>query len=384
MPDGNLVIVGSIQSLTSPKRMERKDISITSKQAIKKGRKWAESGKGLDFFPEPLENALYEDPSAVNKLTGKFLQLLKEHCISEEWSRIKKAQSTRAGHALEIQDHVKDCDMLLVDEADLAVGKQYSKLFKGHFTGRRKYGFSGTPFDKDKPVQNLMLRENLGGIISHVPRSEVQKVGRIIPVKFYMIGVGEDGDKTDSRAYDIAMKEEIIENQDFHQLVANIQGSFPDDGTLILVDTSPIGPLGVSLEELIPNSKFIYGGTPKPERRKFIKLFEERQLKCLIGSKILKRGLDLEGGVENLIIIGGGQKWSEFDQKVGRAVRINKKGWARVFGFFFLNNKYLYKHSRENLKAIVEMGYEAKVVVGGNEIDGKKLIKSRFRFPKNN
>ena len=35
----------------------------------------------------------------------------------------------------------------------------------------------------------------------------------------------------------------------------------------------------------------------------------------MIGSHILKRGLDLEGGVENLIIIGGGGKWSEYNQK---------------------------------------------------------------------
>jgi len=213
-------------------------------------------------------------------------------------------------------------------------------------------------------------------------REEVEAVGRIIPVKVFMIGVGEDGDKKDGRAFDIAVCEEIITNDSFHQLVVSIQKSFPKDGTLILIDTSPIEPLGMHLEEIIPNSKFIFGKSSKKERRKYIELFEERKLSCLIGSKILKRGLDLMGGVENLIIIGGGKQWSDFEQKVGRALRKNKRGWARVFGFFFLNNKYLYKHSRENLKAIVDMGYETKVIIGGVEIDGEKFVKSRFRPPK--
>jgi superfamily II DNA or RNA helicase len=162
--------------------------------------------------------------------------------------------------------------------------------------------------------------------------------------------------------------------------VANIPRAFPNDGTLILVDTSVA--LGVILESIIPDSKFIFGSTSKPKRRKVISQFESRELKCLIGSKILKRGLDLKGGCENLVIIGGGAKWSEFDQKVGRAVRLNERGWSRVFSFMFFNNKYLYKHSKENLKAAIDMGYPTKVIVNDRELDGANFIRSQFRIPK--
>jgi superfamily II DNA or RNA helicase len=384
LPDGNLVIVGSIQSLSSPSKPEKKNVKVSANQAAKRAIDWAKRRDEhlFNVFPRMLADSLCDNPTGVARLYGKYLQLLIDYCIDFEWERVRHAYITRHQHAKQIQDEVAKCDLLIVDECDLATTTNYSKLFRRYFNGRRRYGFSGTPFDKTKPVQAVLLKENLGNIIVEATREEVQGRGRIISVKVCMVAVGEDGDKEDARAYDIAMREEMVESYSFHQLVASIVAAFPKDGTLILVDTSPIEPLGYALQEIIPNSKFIFGGTPKTERRKYIQSFEDRQLTCLIGSKILKRGLDLKGGVENLIIVGGGGQWSDFEQKVGRAVRLNQRGWARVFGFFFLNNKYLYKHSRENMKAVVGMGYDARVIIGGTEIDGQAFVKSRFRIPK--
>jgi superfamily II DNA or RNA helicase len=127
---------------------------------------------------------------------------------------------------------------------------------------------------------------------------------------------------------------------------------------------------------------FIYGKTPKTTRRKYLKLFEERKLQCLIGGKILKRGLDIKGGVDNLIICGGGRLWSDYEQKIGRALRVNEKGWARVFGFLFLNNYYLYRHGRSQLKAVVDMKYPTSVIFNDVTVDGEQFVRSRFRKPK--
>jgi len=319
-PNGQSIVVGSIQSLaTPPASLQRKDPSIYAKR----------------------------------KKRSRQFQMI-----------------------------AKKADLLMVDECDKATSKQYRNLFRFHFHGRRRFGFSGTPFDKKKPVDGLVLRENLGSIISTTGRRELEAIGRIIPIKFYMFAYGEDGDSQDKTAFDIAEREIIIDDPKFHKLVLKIVQAFPNDGTLILVDTSNIEILGLALEKLIPNSAFIYGKTPKSKRRAHIKAFEARELKCLIGGKIIKRGLDLAGGVENLIIIGGGKLWSEFDQKVGRAVRNNKRGWARVFSFMFLNNYYLYKHSREQLKALVSLGYRSQVIFKHCKLDGERFVKSRFRRPK--
>ncbi len=319
-PSGQLIVVGSIQSISSP--------SASLKR---------------------------KDPEMYKK-------------------RIKRAK--------QFQQMAKSSDLLMVDECDKATSKQYRNLFRHHFGGRRKYGFSGTPFDKKKPVESLSLRENMGNIISNTERSELERIGRIIPIKFYMFAYGEDGDAKDKMALDIAEREIIIDSPKFHQRILQIVSAFPDDGTLILLDTLNIEDIGKALEKVIPGSVFIYGKTSKAKRKKAVQNFEDRKLKCLIGGKIIKRGLDLKGGVENLIIIGGGKLWSEFDQKVGRAVRNNKKGWARVFSFMFLNNHYLYLHSREQLKALISLGYESKVIFKKGTLDGKAYVKSRFRRPK--
>ena len=389
MPDGNLVIVGSIQSLSSPKKPKPTDIRTTTKEATTKCQKWAfnktlTGDKDLvlyRIFPKVLADALYEVPDGCFKLRGKYLDLLIQYVKRVKYSALLKWYKSRITKAKQIQEMVSKSDMLLVDECDLAVTPQYAQLFRNYFHGRRKYGFSATPFEKNKPVENLVLRENMGIKIFEAPRTEVQAAGRIIPIKFHMIVVGPE-DRHDSRTFDIAMREVMIDNKEFHQLVSQIVSSFPKDGTLILVDTSPIEELGVALEEAIPGSKFIFGGTPKKIRREVIGAFERREMTCLIGSKILKRGLDLKGGVENLIIVGGGAMWTDFDQKVGRAVRKNIRGWARVFSFFFINNKYLYRHSKESLKALLDMGYEAHVHVNGIDLDGAKFVRSNFRLPK--
>jgi superfamily II DNA or RNA helicase len=294
----------------------------------------------------------------------------------------KKPQEffTKYQNSDKFQQIVANADLLMVDECDRATSAKYRKLFKS-FKGRRKYGFSGTPFDTKKPVEALILKEFLGSVISQSSREELTGIGRIIPVKYYAITMGPD-ERTDMTAFDVAEKELIVDNPKFHDLVAEIVESFPDDGTLVLVDTNNIADLGMALERRIPNSKFIYNKTTKKVRRKYIGLFEQREIKCLIGGRILKRGLDLKGGVENLVLCGGGKLESDFDQKIGRAVRNNKRGWARVFSFFFLNNNYLYRHSKEQLKFVVNMGYETTVIIGGEEVDGAKFVASRFRLPK--
>lgn len=277
---------------------------------------------------------------------------------------------------------VSKCDLLIVDEVDKASSSQYKPLINKYFTGRYRFGMSATPFDDDKPINNLIVKEYFGNVIAEAPRDEMQAIGRIIPIKYIAIAFGEDGSTKDKTAYDIAEREIVVENPAFHQRVAKIVSSFPDDGTLVIVDTNNVEELGMALELTIPNSKFIYGKTSKSVRRKYIKDFEERKIKCLIGGKILKRGLDLKGGVENLVICGGGKLRSNFDQIVGRAVRNNKRGWARVFSFFYLNNHYLYAHSRKQLKAIVDMGYDSKVIFKNGIVDGPAFVKSRFRKPK--
>ena len=298
------------------------------------------------------------------------------------YDRKIKAFKTRKKNAQYLRKEIAKCHMLLVDEADRSSSKPYARLFKRWFIGRRKYGFSGTYDDPNKPVENLTIKEFLGSIIVDIPRKAVEDVGRIVPVRYSALAFGLDGDKRESSAFDIAVSDWMIKNIKFHDLVAKLcakKTANKDHGVLILVGSIK---LGQSLEKLIPNSRFICGTTSQGDRRTATKQFENREIQVLIGSKIVDRGLDLKGGCEALVLATGGKLPSNFEQRVGRALRLNKAGESHIYDFFFVGNKYLYAHSRERLKTIVAMEYPATVVFPGKTIDARSFIKSRYRTPK--
>jgi superfamily II DNA or RNA helicase len=201
-------------------------------------------------------------------------------------------------------------------------------------------------------------------------------------VSYTAIAFGNELNIKDKTAYDIAMKEQMIENSSFHKLIQKLtERSIKDPrfGTMILVESKP---LGYALESIINSSRFICGDHRMKARKAVINLFEKREIQVLIGGKIVKRGLDLSGGCETLIVATGGKLASDFSQKVGRALRVNCRGHAQIYDFYFLGNHYLYAHSRRRLKTIVAMGYPAKVVFKNGVVEAKKLIRARFRRPK--
>jgi len=340
-PSGEKIVVGSIQSLQSPTKV-----------------------------PPVPERKLNESDAVFEGRMAK-------------WEQQYKAFKTRQKNAKFLQAYAKTAEMILVDECDKATSDPYKKLFRHWFQGRRRYGFSGTPFDEEKPVEAMVMQEHLGSVIARESRSNLEKIGRIIPCEYWSMAFGIDGSINEGSAYDIARNDYMTQNKKFHNLIAAICNKYRGDGTLILVDAIP---LGQHLERVINESglraHFIYGKTPKRRRTELLRSFEKRDYDVLIGGKIINRGLDLAGGCENLIIATGGKLQSDFIQKIGRALRHNKRGRSRVFDFYFRCNRYLYDHSKARLKAMVNAGYRTVVVFPGGSIDGAQLIRNRFQIRK--
>lgn len=323
-PDDQLVCVGSLASLMSPPKIKRKKNEKQEKYDIR-----------LKGYKTRVKN---------HKIYRKLLE---------------------------------KCELLMIDECDKAASnKQYRKVVMQYTNSRYIYGFTGTlPMDEDK-LDQLNLTEVLGSVIAKSDRRYLEEIGRIIPVKYIMSVFGENN-REDRTAFDIAVKELIEENAALHQKVKKIAEGFEGENFLILVENIK---LGEELENKIEGSKFIHGKTSKKKRDEALKEFENKDLKILIGSKILKRGLDLKGGVDNLILVASSKKDSEIEQKVGRAVRINERGWARVFDFMFINNYYLYRHSRRRLKRMVQLGYPTIVATPKKTLSGEDVIKKGFNL----
>jgi superfamily II DNA or RNA helicase len=345
MPSGQLIIIGSIQSLVKPKQKPEKPVRNNFEDS--------KSGTAEKKYEKALKN--YE-------LRLKAFK-----------SRTKKAETL---HKL-----IGTCEMLIIDECDLCTSTTYKHLLRYWFNGRRRYGFTGTPYDESKPVENLVLQEHLGSVIYVQDRESVEKTGLIVPIQYYALAFGDEHQKDDATAFDIAVDEMMVHNPTFHRFIAALCKRFADanEGTLILVERND---LGYALRDIIPDSDFLHGETTRKRRHEMLRDFESRKLKVLIGGKNMRRGLDLKGGCENLILATGGKMASEFKQRIARAARVNQKGSARIFDIYFLCNKYLYEHSRRRFKAAVAAGYESKVMFKTGSIDGEKFLKSRFHIPK--
>lgn len=341
-PNGEAIVVGTIQSVTSP----TKPPDIPNKKSLETDEAYA-----------------------------KRMAL---------WEKRFTAYKTRRANAKKLQKYVRRAEMLIVDECDLATSDPWKTLFRYYFTGRRRYGFSGTPFDPDKPVQGLVMQEHLGSVIFRETRAKLTSLNRIIPCEYYTLAYGLDGDITEGSAYDIAFTEHITDSSLYHQTIARLCRRCkrdPQDGTLILVDRERLGHnLVAAIAAQGLSVKFIFGKTRPRQRDKILREFEQREIDVLIGGKIINRGLDLRGGCESLIIATAGKLQSGFIQKIGRAVRHNHRGISRVYGFFFRCNRYLYDHSKVHLKAMIQAGYPTKVVFPGGSVDGAELVKSRFHI----
>lgn len=372
MPHGHLIIVGTVQSLVAPSKPPNKpdvpsDLPDDNVKAIIQALKKKED---YEFHKEGKKR------SELGKLEKKYYDKMKKYFSSYKGykSRVKKAKA--------LQKLLKKAEMLIVDECDLATNALYKRIFQHWFKGRYRYGFSGTPYDEAKPVERLILQEHLGSVIHKISRRNVEKAERIIPFEYWMLAFGENGNKDDATMFDMATDEFIVYSEGFHNAVSNLCKELltdDQDGILILVERND---LGHALKAKIPGSDFLYGSTPKNQRARILKSFEERSTNVLIGGKNVRRGLDLKGGCEELIIATGGKLSSELNQKIGRSVRKNRRGKARVWDFYFLCNKYLYGHSRQRLKTVVGMGYPSYVVFTDGTYDGEQLVKSRFRRSK--
>lgn len=367
-PDGQLIVAGSVQSLQIPTRVPP---SPQESDAYRKARSLINNDR--EHYGLTVDSDRADVENAINTLADKI-----HTKAMDKYQSVLKGFRKRKERAKEFQKLVKQSDMLLVDESDMASSNQYKNVFRHLFSGRRRYGFSGTPFDPDKPVDALFIHEHLGSVIIKVDRNTLESLGRIIPVTFTMLALGDT--KNERSAYDIAVREKMVENNHFHRAIAAICRRYSGDQTLILVDRDL---LGEALANAIDGAIFINGKTTKRRQDQVLRAFERKELRVVIGGKIIRRGLDLKGGCDNLIIATGGKLWSTFNQQIGRAIRVNERGFCRVFDFLLLYNKYLYAHSRARLQAAVGMGYKTRVVFpDGQQIEGTRFIASRYRRPK--
>jgi superfamily II DNA or RNA helicase len=167
-PNGQRIVVGTIQSLAAPSKP-----------------------------PEMPKRT----PKDTEKTFGKKM---------DRWALSLRSYKTRRKNSKKLQEYVKNAEMILVDECDKAVGDQFKNLFRHWFKGRRRYGFSGTPYDLEKPVEAVVMQEHLGSVIAKESRKHLVSIGRIVQCDYTMIAIGPFDGIKNSDTYDIAREEHLV------------------------------------------------------------------------------------------------------------------------------------------------------------------------------
>lgn len=357
-PKGQSIVIASVQSTT--KVSKTKTVKPTQDMFMIE-----QSSELGDLSPKEM---VFDSAAYIDALV--------------KYERILKGFKNRNARADLLRDIIRESDMLIVDEADLATSPMYRSIFRHFFKGRKRYGLTGSLNDPDKIIESRKLRAYLGPVLDVVHRHEVLEVGRINDVKYTsVVFTGAPNEIHDSSTLNIAVAEKLTQNPKFHKVIKTLCDFHKNEKTLILVESQD---LGYALEQSLPGSKFICGDTSKKMRKQAVHDFANGDLNILIGGKILKRGFDLVGGCDNLILATGGKLESDLRQKIGRGFRRSKRGYTQIYDFIFRVNKYLYNHSRARLKIMIKLGFNTLVIFpNGFKINGADLVKRSFNVGKN-
>jgi superfamily II DNA or RNA helicase len=298
--------------------------------------------------------------------------------------------TVQSAHKLQRTDYTQ----IIVDEAHNASAQQYQDVLMS-MDAPFRYGFSATPFTKDK-LHNARVRAFIGDEKCDITAKELIDKGILAKPTIYMIPIKQatfakgsirDKIKKDKKGKVVKKVEvdvdklinpeisdvEILEfrwakaekfgltfnyyrNQIITQLANSLNGQI-----LVLVKFIEHGEM---LKALIPDAEFIFGKTTVKDRKHVMERFELGEKFVLIGSTILDEGIDIKS-VNKVILTSGGISFVKVMQRIGRGMRIKKdaegtvvKDSVDVFDFYDDTNPILLKHSRERIKIYRDAQYD--------------------------
>lgn len=256
--------------------------------------------------------------------------------------------TVQSGHKLK---DLEKYDMIIVDECHRASGDQYKDLLR-RSRARYRFGFSATPFVKDK-YKAALVRMWIGPLIYEVDPKKLLAEERIATPTIRMIPISDPGNISLCK-WPRVEKLGIVENSYRNRVVVNLAKMLKGQ-TLILVKLLDHGDY---LGENIPNSVWLSGKNKDKERDAIIKRFDDGEDFVLIASTIFDEGIDIKS-VQHIILAGGGASYVKILQRIGRGMRVtDTKKTVDVYDFYDSTNDILKRHAEERIKTYKKEGYD--------------------------
>lgn len=238
-------------------------------------------------------------------------------------------------------------DVLILDECHHSAAKTYQQLNKTAWKGiYYRFCLSATAFRNDTE-ETLLLESICGRLIYKLPFQRAVKDKMIMPIESYYYELPKV--KTSAHTWHEVYSELIVKNDTRNKLISDtlVHLNAQDVSTLCLVKEIEHG------NRLSALSGFLFANGQDNSTVDFIRLFNEGEIKTLIGTEgILGEGIDSRP-CEYVLICGLGKAKSAFMQKCGRSIR-NYRGKESGKVVLFLDNshKFTKRHFAEQVKIL--------------------------------
>lgn len=257
-----------------------------------------------------------------------------------------------------IAEIIHDLALVQVDECHQA---KDATILKDMLSGYLKYvpyrlGLTGTIPKEDYQSQSII--SSLGNLIHSVSVKKMQEMGFIARCEVHKI-VTKDTVKFKDYASESAYLSKEPERLAF--IAEAVEEIRQQGNTLILVNSIEAGK---RLNELIPDSDFVYGKTKQKDRSTTYKGVNNQETKVIIATyQVASVGINIPR-IFNLITVESGKSFVRVIQSIGRAIRVAKdKNFARIFDISS-DSKYSKKHLKERVGFYDEMEYPHDLVKG--------------------
>lgn len=206
------------------------------------------------------------------------------------------------------------------------------------------FGMSATPYRDEG--DDMMIQSCFGKKIAEITASQLIREGWLLKPTIKMVHIKKK--KSVYKQWQSIYQDQITENVYYNNVIANIANSYIGYDRLVLVLVRQIKH-GKMLEQMIPDSLFLSGGSSKKDRVEGIRRLRGKEISCIVSSTIFDEGIDVKP-LDTVILAGQGKSKTRAMQRIGRIIRpFSDKKVATAIDFC-VHQKYLKDHASARSK----------------------------------
>jgi len=259
--------------------------------------------------------------------------------------------------AEKIKEMVRSAAVVMLDEAHHTASQTAMEVLGASVNAYWRYGLSATPYREDNA--SLAIQAQFGVKIVDISPSFLIKQKDLVKPYIFLEPIDS---KVNFHTYAKIYEHCVVKNDKFNNHVAETVNHIVKRGLSVLVLVKQIKH-GETLKKIIPNSEFIKGDLSSEKRLQFINDLRAGKI-TLIATSLADEGLDVRA-LDCVVMAGGGKSSTRIQQRVGRALRRDKKSTKQkdkaIIIIYEHNARFLDRHAKR-IRTILKRESEFEII----------------------